>query len=365
MEFVIRLISALFILSLSILNGGTRRPVKLKGDGRVKVSVDGDRLLDDRVHVLERPMGRRRWVNFVSSFTIAVMSSEELNMTDVVSSSTSFSLPSTLGSRRLRSLSADSFMGVRGFFISWVSLLAISRQVASFSALTIWVMSSKVDDIPLRPARFIAQRGEGDAQIERVVLQGEGRLLRKALAPSSLMPLRKGLTIGLKSSPAKCPQGAAQPVVGLHLQDVLCRPVQEEHAPLHVGADDAGRHVVEDHLHIFPLLLDLVLRDLQLPRHPVERAHERPDLVFAPLLEADVEPAPGDDRRPSFTLSRGTVISVAILTPIQIDRKMQRIVMRKRGITKLYFTIFLNGLALLEFPIGRRYLLHALRAVDA
>ena len=75
---------------------------------------------------------------------MAVMSFDELRMTDVVSSSTSLSLPCALGSTRRLSLSAESFMGVRGFFISWVSLFAISRHVASFSARTIWVISSNV-----------------------------------------------------------------------------------------------------------------------------------------------------------------------------------------------------------------------------
>ncbi|OPY63827.1 MAG: hypothetical protein A4E57_03712 [Syntrophorhabdaceae bacterium PtaU1.Bin034] len=51
---------------------------------------------------------------------------------------------------------------------------------------------------------------------------------------------------------------------------------------------------------------------------------------------------------PSFTLSSGTAISVAILIPIHMEKNMLRMVIRKRGIIKLYFKIFLSGLASLN-----------------
>ena len=103
-------------------------------------------------------------VNFVSSFTMAVMSSEELSMTDVVSSSTSFSLPSTLRQQAPSKPFRRQLYGrKRVLYLVGESFGDLAPGGELFGPHD---MGDIVEghDIPLGLARIIAQCGEGDAQ---------------------------------------------------------------------------------------------------------------------------------------------------------------------------------------------------------
>ena len=198
--------------------------------------------------------------------------------------------------RRMRS--AESWIGVSGFLISWAMRRATSPQADVRCAETSSVTSSKVMTLPWSSLPSLCSRVTRTAKMRSSSLMGSVTWL-------CARRLQARLRVGI----GKCrqlgnhvAQGMADQIVRLQFEQLLRRGVGEPDGSLGIEADHAGGDVRQHRLHEQAALGELgigvdelAVLATELLGHVIEVLGEPPQIAFAAVeRQLDREVALGD-----------------------------------------------------------------------